>query len=296
MPDRQHHLKPMTALFFVSVALLLSAASKDDDRLHPDPRVPGIGILHNGVSIAQLDQEIKLHPRSVAAYLERGNAYLSDTENEKAMSDFNKAIALDPHCARGYIGMFYAYMDGKHNAEALAALKKAQEVGPPDLAIDALNLQANFHRHMEKYPQALEEYTRVINSNLLSKSRLCFTYQERGVVNDRMGKLQAAIADYTKAISIDPCAGRAYLFRANDYRDLGELKKSLADYDVVADNVERLPPNKRKPGFESSRKDLYRFRAIYYSRIKRPDLAKADEAKLYREQKVELDLTPFLGR
>jgi tetratricopeptide (TPR) repeat protein len=296
MTGRQQFHNLFTAACFIAGAQSLAAAVQDDDRLHPDSQASNVGIVRSGSTPAQLDELVRLHPRSAVAYLERGNSYLADSEIEKALSDFNKAIELDPHCTRAYFGRYFVYSDGHHTAQALAALKKAAEIGPADLSIDALNLQASLHKDMKQYPEALAEYTRVINSKLFSKKRLSVVYLNRGVVSDRLGKIPAAITDYTSAVKLVPDSGQAYLFRANDYRDMGDFKRAKADYDLVANEVEHVPVEKRKSGFEMAKKNLYRFRSVFYTQIKRPDLAKADMTALSRQEREDVDMAPFQGK
>ena len=288
--------RPLQAIGLTAAALCLMGAVKGDDRIHPDPCNHWVAPTAQIKSKANVDEAVKLHPNLALAYLERGNEYLSEAEIEKAKADFNKAISLDPRCARAYMGLYFVLSDGHHANESLAALKKAAEVGPADLAMDALNLQAHLHLHMKQFALARDEFARVIKADVFSKRRLAYAYKHHGVCNDRLGKVKEAIADYTTAVKYDPTDGQSYLFRANDYRALGDLKNSKADYDLVASHIIHVPMEKREEGFESVRNDLYLFRSDYYRQINRPDLAKADLEAMKRQQAEDIDLTPFQGK
>jgi tetratricopeptide (TPR) repeat protein len=284
-----------TAVILTTTAILLSAAAPDSDQLHPDPRMQGVGVgnEHAGWSMAKLEEQVKLHPKSVTAHLELGNANILESDIEKALPEFNRAIELDPKCARAYIGRYYVY-GGQHQfRQALAELKKAYEAGPPDMSMDALNLQAALHKDQHQFPEALAEYTRVIESNLFSKRRLSYVYVQRGIVNDRLGKIAAAISDYTTAAKLDPTLGQAFLYRGNDYRGMGDFKRALADYGHLLDQS-KVERGGGQPGYGSSmRKNAFRDRAILYSSMGRPDLAKADRMAAYKYEREDMDLMPF---
>jgi tetratricopeptide (TPR) repeat protein len=285
-------------VFLAATAILLSAATPDSDQLHPDPRLQGVGLgtEHSGWSMSKLEEQVRLHPKSAAAYLERGNALLLDSDIDNALPDFNRAIELDPRCARAYIGRYFVCCGQRQFRQALAELKKAYEIGPPDMSMDALNLQAALHQEMHQFPEALGEYTRVIEANLFSKRRLSFVYLQRGIVNDRLGKIAAAINDYTTAAKLDPAQGQAFLYRGNDYRGMRDFKRALADYGHLLSPV-KLESGDGHSGYGTPmKKNAYRDRAILYSSIGRPDLAKADRMAAYQCEREDLDLMPFRSK
>jgi len=55
-------------------------------------------------------------------------------------------------------------------------------------------------------------------------------YNNRGNLYKQTGDLQRAITDYNKVIAIDPMPADAYNNRGNVYMDLGDMQKALADY------------------------------------------------------------------
>lgn len=55
-------------------------------------------------------------------------------------------------------------------------------------------------------------------------------YYERGDAHAEIGEYGRAIADYSKAIELDPRHALAYFNRAYAYGEIGEYNKSIADY------------------------------------------------------------------
>jgi tetratricopeptide (TPR) repeat protein len=56
-------------------------------------------------------------------------------------------------------------------------------------------------------------------------------YISRGATYQMLGKYEAALADYDRAISLDPSDARAYNNRGNTYDALGKVEAALADFD-----------------------------------------------------------------
>ena len=56
------------------------------------------------------------------------------------------------------------------------------------------------------------------------------TYFNRGVAYGRKGEVDRAIADYTKAIALDPNVALAYTNRGSAYYRKGEYERAIADH------------------------------------------------------------------
>ena len=72
----------------------------------------------------------------------------------------------------------------------------------------------------------------------LSRPRCCTPHeasQPRGALYRAKGDTARAIADYTKAIDINPSCADACFARANILRDMGSFEKAIADYTRVVE-------------------------------------------------------------
>jgi tetratricopeptide (TPR) repeat protein len=85
------------------------------------------------------------------------------------------------------------------------------------------NLPTDLHNKL--YDLAVESYTLLIGANPTSDN-----YQGRGVAYRMTGKLDLALADFNKAIELDPKNADAYNSRGNVYLDKKQYKAAIADY------------------------------------------------------------------
>lgn len=81
------------------------------------------------------------------------------------------------------------------------------------------------HLSLGDYNAAIADFTRAITEGLSDPG----VYVNRGVARQRRGDHQAAIEDFTRAIQLDPNNARAYDNRAGALAELNRLDASLAD-------------------------------------------------------------------
>lgn len=85
----------------------------------------------------------------------------------------------------------------------------------------------------ERGDLAIQACTRAIESRAYSGGELAALYMNRGVELKQKGRLDAAIADYDRAIAIYPNYPLAFNNRANARRDKGDLDGAIADYSAA---------------------------------------------------------------
>jgi len=143
------------------------------------------------LAIADYTSALERCPREQAAvcYYNRGNAYASLRDYDRAIADYSQAIMLKPQYAEAYHNRGSAW-NGR---------------GQPDRAIT-------------DYSQAIAIAPHYVQA-----------YFNRGNVFAGRGEAARALAEYTRAISLDPGFLPAYLGRAEVYFHTGEYGKAWSD-------------------------------------------------------------------
>lgn len=136
---------------------------------------------------------------------DRGGSLLNNGEYERATLDFSLFLLLNPTYAQGYFARALTYLGTDNTDAALADLDTAVRLS----VLDTPEYQAN----------------------LLSL---------RGQVYQNTGNGEAAEADYTAAIDLDP-SGDNYANRALLYAAMGRLEDSLGDFDIAMEALPDLP-------------------------------------------------------
>ena len=79
---------------------------------------------------------------------------------------------------------------------------------------------------LEKYDEAIADFSKAIELN----PDFMGTYYNRGSVYIKLGKYAEACADFTKFIEINPDYADAYCERGNCHYELKNYKDALTDY------------------------------------------------------------------
>ena len=87
--------------------------------------------------------------------------------------------------------------------------------------------RANFRAALDKYKEALADYDRAIELN----PAYAVAYSNRGTATSELGRDEASVTDYDKAISLNPAYAAAYYNRGNAKQKLGRDEAAVADYD-----------------------------------------------------------------
>src|SRR5687768_14861653 len=85
------------------------------------------------------------------------------------------------------------------------------------------------------HKEAVESFSMYVAIPSLKPSHVADGYNNRGISHRALRMLEPAIADYTKAIELDPKNPRFYANRANANLDLKRTQEALADYQRAID-------------------------------------------------------------
>jgi tetratricopeptide (TPR) repeat protein len=117
-------------------------------------------------------------------------------------------------------------------AIALAAVMIGQAEASPAATVLARRLMDKGVAHIGvgANGDAVAELTQALATKALTRTDVIRATYDRGVALDAMGKMQAAIADYSAAIGLDPTFAPALNNRANAYRRMGRIAAAKRDY------------------------------------------------------------------
>ena len=87
----------------------------------------------------------------------------------------------------------------------------------------------------EQWDEAIADYDKAIELN----PRLAMVYVNRGFAYSNIGLLDQAISDYTKAIELNPGFAGAYVNRGSAYLSKGQYDRAISDYSKAVE----LNPN-----------------------------------------------------
>ena len=208
-------------------------------------------------AIADLGQAIGLHPGYLKAHLKRAEALERTGDFTGALADYSTAITLAPDRFEGYLRRGDLHERMGSFAEARddfdAAVRRAPNryesyhrrgrvngmLGHPDEEMHDYALALEKGAGAAVYTDrgwaygargdmdlALADFERALNLEPDSARAL----MGRAMVHHENRRFQQAIDDYSRAIVRVPTLAQAYLSRGNAYAEIRDYEKALADY------------------------------------------------------------------
>ena len=178
-------------------------------------------------AIAYYDEIISAEPENTSIladiYYNRGTAYSTIGEYDRAIEDLTKAIELRPNDSRAYYNRGGTYIDKKIYGLAIRDFDRALNLSPDDPSLYLLRGVANIEK--QEYEFAASDFSRAIALN----PNHADAYNGRGVTHYRSGDLGSAIADYSNAIQLNPNSEHAYYNRGEAWLHLREWRKAQDD-------------------------------------------------------------------
>lgn len=235
-------------------------------------------------ALVDLNRAIQLDPTSDLPYRNRALTYVALQRDDEALADFNRAIIVDPSDSVAYynIGALFSKYGDLHGA--LAYLEKAAKLGltqaeqyikqinqvlredqtshidesqqavsasgkdqhqfaeyfqkitdiTPFTAIDFAK-RASYHADLQNFEAALADYNRAIKLD----PSFATAYYNRGLLYEKFERYKAALADFGQAIKLDPDGAVAYSNRGSVYDNLKQYQQALSEYNRAIE----LDPN-----------------------------------------------------
>jgi tetratricopeptide (TPR) repeat protein len=112
--------------------------------------------------------------------------------------------------------------------EASVAFTRAIELNPQH--VKAYNLRAWMYYMLDRYEEALADYTAIIHMESVEQDDLLEAFEERGNLLCEMNLYAEAIADYTEAIRLDPEKQDNYERRERALESLAATGADISEY------------------------------------------------------------------
>ena len=174
-------------------------------------------------AIDDFTKAIGLKPDFVEAYHNRGAAYIVENNFNRAVEDFTKAIGLKPDFAQAYHSRGVVHYLKKNFDSAIGDHNIAIALNP-NYAIAYTN-RGMTYRDKGEYDRAINDFNKAIQLNRNDAN----AYHNRGLAYSRKGEIGHAIEDFTKAIGLKSDFAKAYYDRGLVWAHLGEWEKAKSD-------------------------------------------------------------------
>jgi len=183
--------------------------------------------------------------KDAAAYANRGIAKLKKHEWDSAIADFNRALQFDPKLAKAYADRGLAKAARGQWDGAIADYNRALQLDPKladayynrGLAkthrqeLVAYGGVDIFSRNYEKSKSSdLDAAFADFNRALQLDPKNAKVYHARGITKLERGDLDGTIADFNHALQLNPKDSKAYDTRGLAKQSEGDLEGAIADY------------------------------------------------------------------
>ncbi len=150
-------------------------------------------------AIVDFTNSISINPIDPGAYNNRGVAYFMMKENELALADFNKAIELNANYIKSHFNRGLAYEKVEEYDLAISDFEMVSTLQPNSFQAFKKKGDIYFFK-LQKYTSAIAEYDKAL---LIDPTHFEIT-NNRGVARHKMGNLTGALIDYEKAAILEP--------------------------------------------------------------------------------------------
>jgi len=215
--------------------------------------------------------------KTAKGYYERGIYFEERGFWGDAIICYNEAIKLDPNLKEGFpfTGIYQKrgelYELTNKYTEALEDYTRALAARPQnvDVLFKRAGLLSNPFAFEDRTTEAIRDYSAIIARAADMKwvpEKLQRAYEERMYLYEERGEIDAAIADCTELLKLDPHSARFFFQRGNYQRDKKAYEPAIRDYDQAI-------------LLDSQQEGYYYSRGVAYFNLKMDDKAIADYNK-----------------
>lgn len=176
-------------------------------------------------AVAELDRFVERAPTDARGYLHRAQLYEAQGDRERALANFRRAAQLDRTSTEAHLGVATALAaKGDARGAARAFAQAAEEVLGD---ADSYNMRGFMHFVSGQDELALADY----EASLALSPNQPDTLAWRGLCRLRLKRYDAAIADFTRLIAMQPADARGFWRRGEALVYSGKHAEGLRDLD-----------------------------------------------------------------
>ena len=185
-------------------------------------------VLENyDLALVNFDEAIKQNPQKIIAYIRRGRLHFQKGDFARALADFDKAIQLDAGKSAGI-------------EQSKASSKRETNPSAVDIQRDPRPWFENFrpgaayldrgrtYLQQNDNDRAIADFTKAIELDPEGAN----AYNHRGVAYSSKLEFDSAIADFDKAIQFDPLLMNAHYNRGLAFSGKGDEARARADFAI----------------------------------------------------------------
>lgn len=169
---------------------------------------------------ADLDKAIALNPTFAVAYAARGTILFDQKNYAAALADFSKSMQLRPDVVSNYEARGNTYVQLKNYNAAIADFNQCIKLNP--------NQHMPYLRRGEAYVK-LQRWDLALAdvSKGLEVKQTPELFANRGWINFKLKHYSDSMADYNRALALDPKCWRAYQVKGYIYQERRQYKQAI---------------------------------------------------------------------
>ncbi len=176
-------------------------------------------------AVSDLTEALKVDPLEASALSCRASARLDLDDIAGAIADCDEALRIDPKFVPAFVTRGSARHEKKDGKGAMADFEAALSIEPDNA--EALNNRALARQAQGNADGAFAD----VEAALKVDPRSVEAWTNRGFLKQSRGDLDGALADHEEAIRLNPRNSHAYVNRGAAWVEKGEFQKGIADYD-----------------------------------------------------------------
>lgn len=176
-------------------------------------------------ALSDIDKATDLDPSYAEAYIVSGDIHADLQEYELALVDYNMALEQEPTNRNALNSKIIVLLQMNQTKEAQKMIEKAIESYPE--YGEFYYSRGILQNSRDRFSKAIEDFDMALEKGL--NTDLFGIYVNRGFSFLGLGEFDNAIADFSKAIDIDPENASGYHSRARAYYHLDNFEEAIND-------------------------------------------------------------------